>query len=287
MLDKVLISQDLSCYGQVSLGVALPLLGASGFAPTVLPTAVLSTHTGGFGANSYLDLADEMLNIIHHWQQLDLKFTAIYLGYLGKRALSVWLNHYQTLAIPSTITLIDPVMGDNGRLYRGFDDDYVKEMQTLIKTATIVTPNFTEAAFLLNQPQLATSPPTIELAEKLARTLAEKYSIPTVVITGIDLAAEQIGLVCYEQEPDRSQSFVQPKLAGNFFGTGDLFASSLLAGVLAGLATPVACKLAMDFISQAIANTPENHDRRLGINYASSLDFLLNTLNKRRRVDAD
>ena len=73
MLDKVLISQDLSCYGQVSLGVALPLLGASGFAPTVLPTAVLSTHTGGFGANSYLDLADEMLNIIHHWQQLDLK----------------------------------------------------------------------------------------------------------------------------------------------------------------------------------------------------------------------
>ena len=233
MLDKVLISQDLSCYGQVSLGVALPLLGASGFAPTILPTAVLSTHTGGFGANSYLDLADEMLNIIHHWQQLDLKFTAIYLGYLGKRALSVWLNHYQTLAIPSTITLIDPVMGDNGRLYRGFDDDYVKEMQTLIKTATIVTPNFTEAAFLLNQPQLATSPPTIELAEKLARTLAEKYSIPTVVITGIDLAADQIGLVCYEQKPDRSQSFVQPKLAGNFFGTGDLFASSLLAGVLA------------------------------------------------------
>lgn len=281
MLDKVLVSQDLSCYGQVSLSVALPLLGACGFAPTVLPTALLSTHTGGFGQNSYLDLAAELPKIITHWQTLNLRFNAIYLGYLGKQALKVWLNSHRNLAIPTTLTLIDPVMGDNGHLYRGFDGEYVKDMQELIKQATIVTPNFTEAAFLLNQPGLTTSPPTIELAKKLARTLALRFSIPTVIITGLNLADQQVGVVSYESQTDTTTILTRPKLAGNFFGTGDLFASSLLAGILTGLSLKQSSQLAMDFIAQAIANTPSDHDQRMGINYASSLDILLTAFAKR------
>ena len=124
MRADVLISQDLSCAGQVSMSCALPLFGAVNLKPTVLPTAVLSTHTGGFGNNTYLDLADEMIRILQHWQTLDLKFSAVYLGYLGANALDVLQTDLNLVTDAKTRLLVDPVMGDHGRLYRGFDIKY-------------------------------------------------------------------------------------------------------------------------------------------------------------------
>ena len=116
MQPNVLISQDLSCMGQVSLSVALPLLGACGLSPSVLPTALLSTHTGGFEANTYLDLADEMTAILQHWQTLDTKFDAVYLGYLGKKPLEVLLQQLACVCTPDCLYLIDPAMADHGKL---------------------------------------------------------------------------------------------------------------------------------------------------------------------------
>lgn len=285
MQPNVLISQDLSCMGQVSLGVALPLLGACGFQPTVLPTALLSTHTGGFGANSYLDLSTEMIKILQHWEQLTTKFDAVYLGYLGAQPLDVLLEHLPRVCAKDCLFLVDPVMGDHEKLYRGFDDHYVAQMRQLVKKASLVTPNLTEAKLLLGMAlKPTTSPVTLAEAQKIARQLAIQFEIPHVVLTGLDLAENQIGVVGYQLADKLNWEIVQPKLPGNFFGTGDLFASVLLAGILRGYHVKSAAQIAMDFISQAITQTPANHDLRYGINYASAMVTLLNRLEKKKGI---
>lgn len=276
MQPNVLISQDLSCMGQVSLSVALPLLGACGLAPNVLPTALLSTHTGGFGANTYLDLSAEMINILQHWQELDTKFDAVYLGYLGAKPLEVLLEKLPTVCHADCLFLVDPVMGDHGKLYRGFDQDYVALMRKLLKHATIATPNLTEAQLLLGQSLVdATSPVTLAAATSIAQQLAKKLHLPNVILTGLELVDGQIGVVGFESSSATSWQLTAPKLPGNFFGTGDVFASVLLTGILKGQSIRTAAANAMTFICQAIAQTPANHDSRFGVNYAAAMAQLL------------
>lgn len=283
MQPNVLISQDLSCMGQVSLGVALPLLGACGLQPNVLPTALLSTHTGGFGANTYLDLAPEMIKILQHWRQLDTKFDAVYLGYLGAHPLDVLLQHLQSVCQKDCLFLVDPVMGDHGKLYRGFDKNYVAQMQQLVQKASIVTPNLTEAKLLLGMAlKPTTSPVTLSEAHQVAQQLATQFEIPYVILTGLDLTAHQIGVVGYQLADKTNWDIVQPKLPGNFFGTGDLFASVLLAGILKGYQVKPAAQIAMDFISQAIQQTPKEHDLRYGVNYATAIQTLLSSLENKK-----
>lgn len=274
MQANVLISQDLSCVGQVSLGVALPLLSALDFCPDVLPTALLSTHTGGFGENTYLDLSSEMSRILQHWQTLQLRFPTVYLGYLGVKPLTVILKHLDTLKTDNALILVDPVMADHGKLYRGFDLDYVAKMRQLVKSASIVTPNLTEAQLLLGE-ALTTSPITLEQAQKTLCRLAQKFRLETAIMTGVDLG-ENIAVIGYEA--GEVWSLTCSKLAGNYFGTGDLFASALLAGILRGKTVKVAAKVAMEFISRAIQLTPTPRDERFGVDYAKALPYLLEKL---------
>lgn len=175
----------MSCAGQVSLGCALPLLGALNLAPTVLPTALLSTHTGGFGENTYLDLSKEMISILQHWKTLSLKFSAIYLGYLGEKPLDVLQENLADVSTAETMLLIDPVMGDHGKLYRGFDQEYVEKMRCLISKADIATPNYTEAKLLLGEP-LTTSPVATDDAFETARKVQRRFNLRNIVLTGID-----------------------------------------------------------------------------------------------------
>lgn len=149
MKEKLLISQDLSCLGQVSLSVALPILGACGYQPDVLPTAILSTHTGGFGDNTFLNLSSEMSKIIAHWQDQKIDFENLYLGYLGKEAIDFWIDHISNFKVSKV--LLDPAMADSGKLYRGLNLDYVAKMRVLANFATILTPNLTEACLLLDK----------------------------------------------------------------------------------------------------------------------------------------
>lgn len=226
MIDGgVLISQDLSCMGQVSLSVALPILGACRLKPTVLPTAILSTHTGGFGNNTYLDLSHEMTQITKHWQELDISFKAAYLGYLGENALDFWLQNKELLS--QKIILIDPAMADHGKMYRGLSQQYIEKMRQLVTKATILTPNITEAAFLLGKKAEENS---IQTATSLAQELSTKFDIPNVIITGIDLSDEKIGEVGITE--GKEWSLTQRRLPGSFFGTGDIFASVFLAAFM-------------------------------------------------------
>ncbi|WP_278898167.1 pyridoxamine kinase [Lactobacillus gallinarum] len=275
MIDGgVLISQDLSCMGQVSLSVALPILGACGLKPTVLPTAILSTHTGGFGNNTYLDLSHEMTQITKHWQELDISFKAAYLGYLGENALDFWLQNKELLS--QKIILIDPAMADHGKMYRGLNQQYIEKMRQLVTKATILTPNMTEAAFLLGKKAEENS---IQTATSLAQELSTKFDIPNVIITGIDLSDEKIGEVGITE--GKESSLTQRRLPGSFFGTGDIFASVFLAAFMHQYSLKESCSIAADFVERAILNTPKQ-DPRLGPNYAAGLNLLLEKVGNRK-----
>lgn len=275
MIDGgVLISQDLSCMGQVSLSVALPILGACRLKPTVLPTAILSTHTGGFGNNTYLDLSHEMTQITKHWQELDISFKAAYLGYLGENALDFWLQNKELLS--QKIILIDPAMADHGKMYRGLSQQYIEKMRQLVTKATILTPNMTEAAFLLGK---KAEENTIQTATSLAQELSTKFDIPNVIITGIDLSDEKIGEVGITEV--KEWSLTQRRLPGSFFGTGDIFASVFLAAFIHQCSLKASCSIAADFVERAILNTPKQ-DPRLGPNYAVGLSWLLEKVGNRK-----
>lgn len=274
MDSNVLIAQDLSCVGQVSMGVALPLLGALDLRPDVLPTALLSTHTGGFGENTYLDLSSEMRHILQHWKTLNLRFSAVYLGYLGKKPLDMILDELSFLKTPETLLLVDPVMADHGKLYRGFDQAYVTKMKQLVKKATIVTPNLTEAQLLLDE-ALTTSPVTVVEAKDLLLRFVKKFKSETAIMTGIN-CGKYLAVVGYNN--GKTWHLTCPKLAGNYFGTGDLFASTLLGAILKGHSVKASAKIAMDFIFEAIKLTKTPRDERFGVDYAKALPLLLEKL---------
>ncbi|WP_125982218.1 pyridoxamine kinase [Loigolactobacillus iwatensis] len=278
--QKILISEDLSCVGQVSLCASLPLFAALDFNPCLLPTALLSTHTGGLGTPSYLDLAAEMPKIIEHWQSLGLKFSALYFGYLGAEPLQVILRHLADLKTEQAKVLVDPVMADQGQLYSGFTLKYVEQMRHLAKQADLLTPNLTEAQLLLGE-NVSTAPCDLATAKTLAQKLTEVFSIPAAVITGVPLIDGTIGII--GAEGSLTWSYQQKRLDGHYFGTGDIFASVLFGGVLRGLALQTATEVALKFVTGAIKRTQvAGSDVRYGVNYAAGLAELIETVQKRQ-----
>lgn len=277
MSKNVLVSQDLSCFGQVSLLTALPLLSASGLNVSALPTALLSTHTGGFGHNTYLDLSQEMVAIINHWEDLNLKFSGIYLGYLGHQPIKQLTKHLARLTTAQALVLLDPVMGDNGHLYQGFDRSYVTAMQMLVPQAQVLTPNLTEAAFLLEQPELLSG--GLSAAQFASQELQQRFNIPLVLITGVPVNNKQIAVVGW-QANEGSWTETRQRSSASYFGTGDILAAALFAGLMQGVTPQTACSIAMDLISSTITErqADTNIDPRIGVNYSHSLPLFLKHL---------
>lgn len=273
MTKNILISQDLSCVGQVSLEVALPIIAACGIKASVLPTAILSTHTGGYGNNTFLDLSNEMEKIVKHWQEIDINFDAIYLGYLGSNALDFWNKNIDNFVSKNQTVLLDPAMADHGKLYRGLDEDYVQRMQVLATKATILTPNMTEAQLLLNENSSNKDIFTIDEAHDMSCRLMKKYAVKHIVLTGIPMDDNKIGMVGITNN-QRPWSIVQTKLPGSYFGTGDMFASAFLSALMTKHDLRSSTQIAAEFIEKAILAT-ENQDPRLGPNYALALPWLM------------
>lgn len=276
MTRTVLISQDLSCFGQVSMELALPIIGSCGYQTSILPTALLSTHTGGFGKNTFLDLSNEMAKIASHWQDLNLSFDAIYLGYLGSGAIDFWIDNIVNFNSEGNIILLDPAMADHGKLYSGFDETYVEKMQELASNATILTPNMTEALLLLDKDPKQVKDSSLAFAKKVAKQLSKKFKIEQIIITGIALSDKIIGIVGYDH--GNLWTIKRNKISRSFFGTGDMFASSLLAAYLSNHDLKLASQLAAEFIETAINHTDERQDSRLGPNYSAGLMRLVEKL---------
>ncbi len=277
MTDKrILTVQDVSCVGQVSLTAAHPILCAAGLEAAVLPTAVLSTHTG-FPDPAIHDLTSDMPGILAHWEREGIRFDAVCTGYLGSAAqIATVLRAFDTLRAPGSVCVVDPVMGDGGRLYRGFDAAFVAEMRTLVSRADVVLPNVTEACFLTDTEYRERGDEAwiASLLERL-RGLGAR----AVVLTGAGFSPEETGVAVLEDGAPRF--YRHRRVAGSRFGTGDIFAAAFAGAYLRGAGVFDAAALAADFTADCIAYSVREGGLWYGVRFEPLLPRYIERLRAR------
>ena len=245
---------DLSGVGRVSLTVVIPILSTMGFDVCPLPTAILSNHTQ-YENFTFLDLTDEMPAIIDHWEKLGVDFEAIYTGYLGSpRQIRIVADFIERFRTPDTLVVVDPVLGDNGRLYNKITDEMVSEMRTLAARADVLTPNLTELFALLNEP-FRSECTDDEL--KAAITELTSSGPDTVIITGVPVQGKPnlTSVIARSRTDGRTWKVTCPYLPAHYPGTGDAFTSVITGSLLQGDSLPIALDRAAQFILQGIRAT--------------------------------
>lgn len=274
MQKHVAAIHDISGMGKCSLTVALPILSAAGVCTSIMPTAVLSTHTGGFTGFTYRDLTDDLLPFAEHWKSLNVHFDALYSGFLGSFAqLEIVSRIFDLLRSDDTLILIDPVMADNGKLYTVYTPDFPQGMAKLCGKAGLIVPNMTEAAFLLGEPYRE-GPYDRAYVEKMLHALAG-LGAPRVVLTGVWFGDDQLGAACYDKASGSVDYAFNQKIEGYYHGTGDVFGSALLAGLMRGLPLSSATQLAVDFTAGSIRRTrAAGTDVRFGVDFEEELPAL-------------
>lgn len=271
---------DISGIGRCSITVASPILSSAGIETSVLPTAVLSTHTGGFASYSFLDLTNEMPLMINEWDKLDIKFDAIYSGYLGSvkqmDTVSSFIDRFKT---EHTLVMVDPVMGDAGRYYAGFTDEYIKDMKKLCGKADIIVPNITEALFLLGK-EYEDGPYTEEFIKEILIEIT-KTGCKKVVLTGVHYDDASVGAASYDAETEIFETTLLPRVAGFYHGTGDVFASALLACLMNGKSLAQSTEIAVKFTHNSIVRTYNAQtDTRYGVMFEKEIPDLIKALEK-------
>lgn len=251
---RIAAVHDLSGVGRVSLTVVIPILSTMGFDVCPLPTAILSNHTQ-YENFTFLDLTDEMPAIIDHWEKLGVDFEAIYTGYLGSpRQIRIVADFIERFRTPDTLVVVDPVLGDNGRLYNKITDEMVSEMRTLAARADVLTPNLTELFALLNEP-FRSECTGDEL--KAAITELTNSGPDTVIITGVPVQGKPnlTSVIARSRTDGRTWKVTCPYLPAHYPGTGDTFTSVITGSLLQGDSLPIALDRAAQFILQGIRAT--------------------------------
>ena len=272
---RILAINDISCVGKCSLSVTLPIVSACGVTCDVLPTSLLSTHTGGFSGYTFRDLTEDMSGILAHWKTLGIQFDVIYSGYLGSLSQIRLVEQIKKDFLKENgIMVVDPVMGDNGSLYAGFDKAFVEEMKNLCRIADFILPNTTEACFLsgVSYPKEEQAYPTQEIIEKL------KTLCPHPIVTGIHQG--QNVLVSYVDEQGNTATYPSENVPGFFCGAGDVFASAFVGCLAKGKDVPKSVSLAAEFTAAAIRlSAKEVEDKRYGLCFEKELFNFLKNLN--------
>ena len=251
-MNKIAAIHDISCYGRAALATIIPILSSMGNQVCPLPTAVLSTHTDGFGKPAIRDLSDFIYETKDHWKRLNLNFQCIYSGYLADPNQVKFVERFiEDFKEENTLVVIDPVMADNGKLYDGMSEKMIEEMRTLIKSADIITPNITEASFLLGK-EYKESLNEDEIKEYLVGLgdLGPKISIITSVTSS--RGNEYIDTVLYDREEKMFYTYSHKRINAFYCGTGDAFASSLIGWILRGESIEKALEKSCNFIAEAI-----------------------------------
>ncbi len=271
---KVLTVQDISCYGQCSLTVALPIISACGLETCVLPSAVLSTHTGGFKGFTFRDLTEDIPLIRKHWESEGIKFNAIYTGYLGSEKQIEYVDDlFNSVAADDCIKIVDPAMADNGKLYTGFDAAFANAMKTLCAKADYVLPNITEACLLTDTPY------TAEYDREFIDTILDKLcalGAKNVVLTGIAYDSDSTGVVIYEN--GEYNYYKHKKLAKGCHGTGDIYASAFTGALMRGKCAVDAAKIAADYAVKCIETTQGDESHWYGARFEPVLPELIKAL---------
>jgi pyridoxine kinase len=269
---RILTIQDISCLGQCSTTVALPVLSACGHEVCILPPAILSTHTGGFGIPAIRKLTDNMAAIRSHWEEQKITFDLILTGYLGSiEAIDEVNAIVDSLLAPGGKLIVDPAMADHGKLYRGFDNAYAAAMKQLCSRADIIVPNITETAMMTGMPYLNV------YNEEYIHQLLNKLDGKCVLLTGVGFNAEQTGYALRTSEGVRIGH--HKRLPGSFHGTGDLFAAAFVGALACDKSVQAAAEIASKFTLRCICNTLGRPAHWYGVKFETALPYLMELLN--------
>ncbi len=272
---KILTIQDISCLGQCSLTVALPIISACGIETCVLPSAVLSTHTAGFSGYTFRDLTDDMPAINAHWQKEGIAFDGLYTGYLGStKQIEYVLQILHSVKKPEAPAIVDPAMADNGKLYPGFDMAFVEAMRTLCADADYLVPNITEAALLAD----------VEYRTEYDRAYIDRLleglralGCKNVILTGVSYAAGRTGIVVLE---NGEYAYYEHELLPNScHGTGDIYASAFVGALIRGKSAYDAAVIAADYTMACIRATAEEENHWYGAKFEPVLSQLIPAAN--------
>lgn len=275
---RAMAVHDISCIGRCSLTVALPVLSAAGIETSVIPTAVLSTHTGGFTGYTFRDLTEDIPAITKHWKSLGLHFDAIYTGYLGSfgqlELVSQLIDEFRS---DDTLVCVDPVMADSGKLYSAFGTDFPQGMAKLCAKADMILPNMTEAAMLLGEPYRQGPYEKDDIVRILRRLSA--LGPKRVVLTGAWFEPEHVGCAVYDAENNSVGYALNERVEGVYHGTGDVLASALIGALMNGLPLSDSAQIAVDFTSHSIRRTRDAAtDVRFGVNFEAGIPDYIRSL---------
>ena len=273
---KILTIQDISCVGQCSLTVALPILSACGLETCVLPSAVLSTHTAGFSGYTFRDLTEDMPSIKEHWVKEGIQFDSIYTVDLGSTKQIEYVEDiFASTASENCVKIVDPAMADNGNLYPGFDEAFVEAMKGLCKVADYVIPNITEACFLTGVEYKETYDRAYidELLEKLIA-----LGCKNIIFTGISYAEGKTGVVVLEN--GEYSYYEHDKLGKGCHGTGDVYASAFVGAFMRGKSAYEAAKIAADYAVECIKETAKLDNHWYGAAFEPVIGKLIAAINE-------
>jgi len=251
--------------------VAMPILSACGHETCILPTAVLSTHTGGFGKPSVIHLNDALDGMWQHWRENHITFDAILVGYLGSiAAIHTAEQILDVMLAPGGISIVDPAMADHGKLYSGFDENYALAMRKLCRKADIILPNITEAAMFAGMPY------DDHLDKDYVQDLLNALQHPCVILTGVGYEEGETGAAIYNN--GSLDYYFHRRIDRNFHGTGDMFAASFTGALLQEKSLMDSVKIASDFVCKSIENTCAAPAHWYGIKFETALPDLIRML---------
>ncbi|NCC06586.1 MAG: pyridoxamine kinase [Clostridia bacterium] len=272
-MKRVLCVQDMSCFGRCSLTVAMPVLSAMGIQACPLPTALLSTHTGGLGTPVASEQTDFCMQALEHYKSLSLTFDGVYSGYLASGS-QVKLVQECFAQNPDALKVVDPVMGDNGKVYSNIPDTHCQAMEQLCLEADVITPNVTESYILLGKEPVTTPMNSDAINEFLLSMRAKFKNAHLIVITGVEHTSGKRGNACIW--PNGEAQFLQyESVPQTYPGTGDIFTSILTGGLLRNGSAITSIRLASKFISAAARSTIDTKgDPRFGVKFEPLLQLL-------------
>ena len=279
-MKRLLTIQDISCVGQCSTTVALPLVSACGVECAILPPAILSNHTAkGFTGWSFKDLTDEMKPIEEKWIEQNIKFDAFYTGYVCESHIEPILSIEKNCANPGAIKIVDPAMADAGALYKGFAADFPKKMARLVAGCDYVLPNLTEAALLCGIDPLEVVGPAFHRgpdSPMIERLIAGLHALgaKNVILTGVERGENELGSAV--SDGTKIEYDFNEKLPRMSHGTGDVYASVFAGAVLRGKSALEAASLAADVVCAAIKATDDDH--WYGVSFEKTIPFLSRVL---------
>ncbi|WP_418126658.1 pyridoxamine kinase [Streptococcus parasuis] len=274
MVQRLLLANDLPGVGKVALATSIPIAAACQVETMLLPTVLLSSHTGGFPDVVIEDMTDLNRAYFRQWKNLNLELAGILSGYCRNPQQLSQLAMYAKQT--ETPLIVDPIMGDSGRLYTGFTSSYVEAMKELTQSAKLILPNLTEAALLTGREYVGEHY-DFSVIEDLLEALAKQVSVD-IVLTGISFDDSQIGVAYYQQETGKITTYLSKKYPANFFGTGDILSTLLAVATIEQINLHQAIPLALEFIDKSLRQTLSlNRDLKLGIYFEPFLAELQET----------